>query len=193
MRKIILTGSAPYMTQWWADNKRKLDGYEIHSMNMSIIITMDKCKKWWYSNDFFKIHPEMWQLGQSWQGEVGGGCGKSLPNVQPIPDPRLIRYDRGNTSGTSLFNVIQHFGHEHLDIGNISEVNVVGCDLIYKEGEQNHFYIGGTPDPMRLGIELLKKNISYLQREYDKIGIKLYNLSPNQESLLTFARKSLEE
>jgi hypothetical protein len=178
-RKIIVTGSASYLPKWWNDNKHKLFEFDIHSINTSILITKDVCKQWWFSDDFFALHPEI---------------DKNIVCRDVIEFgmyPRVIEYDQGGTGGTMLFNVLQQLYNEHAHLKNISEVNIIGCDLIYKEGEQNHFYGNGTSDPMRLGLPLLQKNIEMFKSEYEKANIRLYNLSPQTESLLTFERRML--
>ena len=181
MSKIILTGSAPYFPKWWEEHKDKLKEFSIHSINNSVLLTKDVCDLWWCSYDFFAIHPEINP------NIVEERCF----NFRWAKGDWSIWYDKGETSGTMLFNVLEALGSSAVYYGEITEVNVIGCDLIYKEGEQNHFYGNGTPDPMRLGLPLILKNIEYFKDAFKKYGIGLYNLSPQPESLLTFERRVL--
>jgi hypothetical protein len=179
MKKIIITGSAPYLPKWWEENKDKLFEYEVYSINMSVLITKNVCKRWWYSEDFFILHPEI-----------------DISIVPPEATnwkwyPLPFEYNKGNTSGTMLFNVLRDLYNENLILNDIEEVNVIGCDLIYKNSLKSHFYENGTPDPMRLGIPLLRENIELFKLIYKESNIKLYNLSTQKESLLTFERRIL--
>ena len=177
MRKILITGSGPYLLSWWKAHEHKLKEYEIHSINTSVLITKENCERWWHSSDFYYFHPEIPQ-------NIVSESVKILPNVHEV-----VKYERKDTSGTMFFNALQHLINEHIQEKNIQEVNVVCCDLIY-EGDETHFYKGGTPDPLRLGEELLLANINFFKEEYKKRGVGLYNLCPEgKKSLLNFERK----
>lgn len=188
MRKIIVTGSAPYLPDWWKENKNKLSGFEVHSINTSILVTKDVCKKWWYSEDFFCCHPKI----DLEIVPLSIHCFNmpSLRGVYEFGKPPYLEYNR-DKGGTMLFNIIQHLYNENVEDKNIEEVNVIGCDLIYKEGQQNHFYGKGTPDPMRLGLDVIKENVEIFKQAYEKAGIRLYNFSTQGESLLTFEKRIL--
>jgi len=181
MRKIILTGSAPYLPDWWNENKDRLSEFEVHSINTSILITKDICKKWYCSADYFYFHPELNE----------NIVAKDVYVNTWYKYPWTIKYNRENTSGTMFFNVLEYLYNENVELKDLIEINVIGCDLVYKEGKNNHFYKGGTPDPMRLGLSLLKENVEFFKQEYKKMSISLYNLSTQSESLLTFERRML--
>lgn len=59
MKKIILTGSAPYLPSWWENSIHKIKNYDIFSINTSVLITKEVCVKWFYSTDFFQLHPNL--------------------------------------------------------------------------------------------------------------------------------------
>ena len=61
---------------------------------------------------------------------------------------------------------------------------IIGCDLIY-DREINHFYGCGTPDPLRLGEDALKKHLLELKYKYEATNCVIKNLSIHK-TLLPF-------
>lgn len=182
-KKIILTGSAPYLPVWWEINKSKLNGWEIYSINTSILVTKDVCSRWFKSTDFYHFHPSI----QDELVHVENRLCKNTDQHYWFP----FRYESNNTSGTMLFNALRNILNDAFWKDDTEEVGVIGCDLIYKPNETNHFYGAGTDDPMRLGIECISQNLLMFERAYSKMGILLFNLSTSSETLLPFKRKTL--
>lgn len=185
MKKIILTGSAPYLPSWWEINKPKLEGWLIYSINTSILVTKDVCSRWFKSTDFYHFHPDI-------QSELLS-VEERLSKYSIIQDYWFpFRYESNNTSGTMLFNALRDILNDAFWKDDTKEVGLIGCDLIYKPNEINHFYGNtGTDDPMRLGSECISQNLLMFKRAYSKLGISLFNLSPSKETLLPFERKTL--
>jgi hypothetical protein len=186
MKKIILTGSAPHFPSWWNSNVSKLDNWLIYSINTSALITNEKCCRWFKSTDFEYYHPEIDPVLIS---SIEGNVHKFL-NKQQYYFP--FRYESNNTSGTMLFNALRDILNDAFWKNDTTEVGLIGCDLIYKPDKINHFYGNtGTDDPMRLGLECISQNLLMFKKAYSKIGISLFNLSPEIETLLPFDKKTL--
>jgi len=197
-RKILVTGSAPYFPEWWKSNFNKLDGYEVHSINTSFLITRERCNKWIKSSDFFDLHRDI-------EPELSALERKLWPPPPPVPfDPSApppdptqtiswpFHYWRNGTSGTMLFNALLLILNQEFWYSDIGEVCVVGCDMIYSPDKINHFYGStGTNDPMRLGEQCLRANLNMFAHAFRKLNIEAYNLSPERETLLPFKRKTL--
>lgn len=196
MRRIILTGSAPYFEKWWRENESLIPlWYEIHSLNTSFLLTKERCKRWIKSSDFYLLHKDLEPILKPWDDKLN-------PPAPPSTDPPVPKhptvsiqwpfvYWRNETSGTMLFNALLEYVTDDFWWRQISEVNIIGCDLVYKEGQQNHFYGNGTPDPLRLGLDCIKCNLNMFKKLYERMGIGLYNLSPSEDTLLPFERKTL--
>lgn len=194
-RKILVTGSAPYFPKWWKDNKSKLDGFDVYSINTSFAITRERCNHWVKSSDFYELHRDI-------EADLGALERKLWPPTPPDPnappaDPTSVlcwpfHYWKNDTSGTMLFNVLNRLLNDEFWYSNVGEINLVGCDLVYNPNQVNHFYgSAGTNDPMRLGVECLKANLRMFSHAFWKFNIKAYNLSPSTETLLPFERKTL--
>lgn len=195
-RKILVTGSAPYFPIWWKTNISKLDEYEVHSINTSLVITYEKCERWFRSSDFFSLHPELEQILRPHMERIDDERRRKYPRPDPIHITHTISwpflYWKNGSSGTMLFNVLLEFLNDSFWSDNIEEVNLIGTDLIYKKDTINHFYgKTGTDDPMRLGLDCLQTNLNMFKMAFKRMGVKIFNLSPSTETLLPFDRKTL--
>lgn len=193
--KVLVTGSGPYLPEWWKENESKLDAYWVLSINTSILVTEKRCHYWYRSSDFHLFHNE--PIFQEYENRFHPKPDPSLPPPEPIEDPTHamdwpVKYYRGDTSGTMLFNVLQLLTNEDVWNDNIEEISLIGCDLVYKDNQVNHFYgPTGTNDPMRLGEIVLRANLRMFAQVFKKLNINAFNLSPAAETLLPFPRKTL--
>jgi hypothetical protein len=125
-RKILVTGSAPYFPKWWEDNKSKLDGYEVYSINTSFLITKERCSKWVKSNDFYELHRDIEPILRELESHLWPPTPPD-PNVPPLHPTQLIswpiEYWLNGTSGTMLFNALKGLLNEEFWYSNIEEVN----------------------------------------------------------------------
>ena len=67
----------------------------------------------------------------------------------------------------------------------------LGTDMTYTPDAQGntHFYGKGGPDPLRLGVENLKRFVATFAKRAKEQGVRLFNFSPaSRESLLTYDR-----
>lgn len=189
MRKIILTGSAPYFPDWWGVSAHKCENYDILSINTSVLITKDVCVKWFHSIDFFELHPNLEFELRPYEDIL---YKRSLANGYESTIDWPFHYWSNNTSGTMLFNALKIISNYSFWNDDLDEICLIGCDLIYKEDTVNHFYgHTGTNDPLRLGKECLIKNLNMFNRLFNKMGVKIYNLSTSPETLLPFEKKIL--
>jgi hypothetical protein len=73
----------------------------------------------------------------------------------------------------------------------------IGCDMVYSAaaGKTSHFYGQGTPDPLRNDITLqsLEAKSNRLMAHANMQNCAVLNLSPLQESRLTFPRLQFSE
>ena len=194
-RKILITGSAPYFPQWWKENVSKLEGYLVYSMNTSIMITHERANCWIRSSDFFDSHGDLKAFLDPIGKHLDVKFKEEHPVLTGVPMTEVawpFLYWKNKTSGTMLFNVLIEIANDFFWRDNTDEVSIIGCDLVYKENQKNHFYdSGGTNDPMRLGEDCLKINLRMFKMLYAKLGVGLYNLSPADETLLPFEKKIL--
>lgn len=195
MKKLLITGSAPYLPEWWKNNVIKLDEFEVYSLNTSILITYKRCDCWYRSDDFFDLHRDQEQFIRFHAPSIDARFRKKYP-APDLPHSTgsyswPFRYWDKGSGGTMLFDILSNFLNRSFWKNDVEEVDVIGCDLVYKDGQQNHFYKGGFNDPWRLGDDGLRVNLKMFKMAYDRIGVKLYNLSPSEETLLPFERKTL--
>jgi hypothetical protein len=189
MKRIVLTGSAPYFLNWWKDSSDNLCGYDIFSINTSVLITKDVCVKWNRSTDFFILHPDLESELKPYEDIIDK---KTVYNgYEPMFD-WPIHYWANDTSGTMLLNALKQMANYSFWKKDLCEICVIGCDLIYKDGIINHFYgASGTNDPIRLGKKCLIENLNMFKVLFEKLNVKIYNLSVETESLLPFDRKKI--
>ena len=69
------------------------------------------------------------------------------------------------------------------------DLYTIGCDLVYNN-DQPHFYGKGTPDPLRLGEDVLKNHLMDINNLYKKYGCSIKNLS-TYETLLPFDKENV--
>lgn len=186
MKKYLVIGSAPYIGEWYRKHGRKyLDkGYLLVAINNAWAISPDDVHIWIHSSDFKYRDGLVPQAGYDWI-EVGQ---KKAKRVQINENDKFkpYAYNKGRGSGTMILNTLCYLLNETLKGGEVCIVSLAGCDCVYKEGEKNHFYPGGTPDPLRYGEEWLVGELVRLRGFYEHEGCLLVNAGGHDETLLPF-------
>ena len=89
--------------------------------------------------------------------------------------------------GTMAFTALYWALGEHMP----SEIHILGCDMVYSDAGKTHFYVEGTPDPLRDDFtlrDLYAKSARFMCLAA-RNGCRTYNLS-DQSSKLCFPRHS---
>jgi len=192
-KNILITGSGPHLPEWWDKNVDKIKDYEVISINTSICITKERCNRWIKSEDYYYYHKDLVETLSLLEKKLKpfDKC-KGIPIIPVANYDWPFKYKRNGSGGIMFFNVLEGVINEAFWYNNIKEINIVGCDLIYKSGKINHFYgKSGTNDPMRMGIRWIEYNLKMFKHAFKLLNIPVYNLSLSEETLLPFPRKIL--
>lgn len=190
MKRILMVGSSPNGKEW-IDGNAIPDDVMVCPINNAWMLVKERMNRWYTAGDYVYYSPRFpseqdfkdyfWRLGAMNGGIVINSFLK-FPHWYPSP-----------CNGTMVLNVLYDLiNRNEAEKGEI-EIYIVGCDMVYKEGE-THFYGKGTNDPLRAGKEWLTRELGVLQcRLYDGTigGVKVYNLSTQADTLLPFKRANL--
>lgn len=183
VRKILLLGSAPYVSEWYTTHGEKYekDGFKLAAINNSWAVSPGNLQMWFRSEDYFFIPTTKKPTEEQRSGWV--------ETVEMLDFP--FYYQKRGGGGTILFNVICHL--MNMTFANKTKLwlSMAGCDLIYKPGAKNWFYGKGTPDPMRLGEQRLRDTLTMFKEMAEKFNCVLANAGGQEETLLPFARHEL--
>lgn len=180
--KYLVIGSAPYIIGWYRDNGRSVlsKGYRLVAINNSWAIDPDMIYLWIKSTDFLvkgTYIPE-YARRRIWENR----------EVYPSIDNPYMYEKRG--SGTMILNTLCYLLNRSISFKHKCKVVLSGCDCVY-EGEDTHFYDGGSPDPIRYGKEWLQTELLRIQDFYKQEGCQLFNISPSKKTLLPFKKVDL--
>lgn len=183
MRKYLVLGSALYVKDWYAANGAKYlaDGYLLCAINNAWAVDPQNLTQWYHSTDYFEFSRATTPpnaLRDKWIEVVAF---KTLP----------FWYSAGATGGTMVLNVLCHLLNRCHGTNYPAWIAVAGSDLIYKDGQQNHFYGAGRPDPMRLGKDLLSQQLLKIKERAEALKCTICNVGGQEETLLPFVRYSL--
>ncbi len=171
-KRILLIGSAPYMQSWISDNEEGIKHHFIYALNNAWALYPHRIHTWLYSSDFFKLpqtlKPTAEQMSE-WNTVV-----------KFLDAP--IWYNK-KESGTMILNALCHILNQNH--GTPFELRIAGCDLVYGKGK-DHFYEGGTPDPVLLGTDYLRTELERLKKKAERVGVDIYNVGGQTESILPF-------
>lgn len=188
-KRFLLIGSAPYMPEWWEQRGRGLraEGYAVAAINNAWSVPDDAPDIWIHPNDYYakspkEMHPPACQVARMW--EVGADIYRDRYGAP-------VTYSKRH-GGTMLLNALTFLLNMSLSNGGV-EIIISGCDLQYPQ-DKSHFYRGGTPDPLRAGIEWVREDLldiherqlPLLRREGHVLDV--YNASPLSHSVLPFPR-----
>jgi hypothetical protein len=187
-KRYLLIGSAPYMPEWWEQRGRRIrgEGYVLAAINNAWRIPEEPPDIWIHPIDYYKspkeMHPpapvvaRMWEVGAALYRERYGGP---------------VTYSRRH-GGTMLLNALTFLLNISVPDGGC-EIIISGCDLHYP-ASGSHFYSGGTPDPLRAGVEWIREDLLDIhERQLPALRraghvLDVYNASPLPESVLPFPR-----
>lgn len=188
-QRFLLIGSAPYMPEWWETRGRRLrvEGYVVAAINNAWRVPDETPDIWIHPNDYYRkspeeMHPPAAKVARMW--EVGA-------NIYRDQYGRPVTYSRRH-GGTMLLNALTCLLNISLSNGG-GQVIISGCDLQYPEASP-HFYRGGTPDPLRAGIEWIREDLLDIHERQlpalrrDGHVLDVYNASPLLDSVLPFPR-----
>lgn len=181
MSKVLIIGSAPYMSkwnhlQWFIDNE-----YEIATFNNSWKLVPDISKVCWHSSTDHR------------------SAGTYVPNkdelqrfrfvkIHKYKDPHLKLYEQKHT--TMFFNVLYYY----LFQGVYREIVVIGCDMTYKSPNGDTFYSNepnskAKNDPLnQLGETGLTTECTHAWELCQMKNVSVYNASKSTETRLLFPR-----
>lgn len=188
-QRFLLIGSAPYMPGWWEARGRQLraEGYVVAAINNAWRVPEEAPDIWIHPNDYYlkspeEMHPPASEVARMW--EVGADIYRDR-----YGEP--VTYSRRH-GGTMLLNALTCLLNLSLSNGGC-EIIISGCDLHYPEGGP-HFYRGGTPDPLRAGVEWIREDLLDIhERQLPALRraghvLDVYNASPLPNSVLPFPK-----
>jgi len=189
-RKVLLLGSAPYITEWWAEHGSWFvnRGWLVVAMNNAWRVPGDDLGYWLAPNDFVGDVPnvtiprndtlKMWS-----RAGYGENCWNRCGNWLYKPS-----WMKRTKVQTTFVTSMHHLMNEALLDGCELEVAVAGSDLVYPKDGPTHFYGQGTPDPLRFSEHMLRDELDHLERQYTAFRSKIYNAGGQEETLLPFER-----
>jgi len=182
MKKILLLGSAGYVKDWYAEHGARYlaDGHALYAMNNSWMIDPANLECWIHSEDYFMIPTNAKPSEKQRNGwyEV----------VRFMQTPF---YHGQREGGTMLLNSICHLLNHCFHSKQQLWLCIAGSDLIYKKDGRDHFYGKGTPDPLIMGIDNLRRDLEMIKVVAESLGHKVLNCGGQAETLLPFARFKL--
>lgn len=192
VRRILLLGSAPYITDWW--RKRKdvfLDaGWTIAAMNNAWRVPdPDDLDLWLAPNDFdmSKAPPDEIPRNariRKWTGkEQHAGSWNAQGNL--LWRPYWLMDRRVQTCGITL---PLHLINECVLDGCTPEIAIAGSDFFYPADGPTHFYGKGTPDPLRFTAQQLRQGLVRLAAVVTKERGRIWNAGEQRDTMLPFLR-----
>ncbi|MBV9924322.1 MAG: hypothetical protein JOZ96_04710 [Acidobacteria bacterium] len=188
-KRFLLIGSAPYMPEWWARRGRALraEGYVLAAINNAWRVPEEAPDIWIHPNDYYaksprEMHPPAAAVERMW--EVGADVYRDRYGAP-------VTYSRRH-GGTMLLNALTCLLNISVTEGG-GEIVISGCDLNYPAAG-SHFYTGGTPDPLRAGVDWIREDLLDIhERQLPALRraghvLDVYNASPLLESVLPFPR-----
>ena len=112
---------------------------------------------------------------------------KRVINEQSETD-QSSKFDK--MSDASLLKYLKYFNNIMGDISR--DLQDFSSDLIYNKNK-SHFYNGGTNDPLRLGVDLLKTYLDNLKNSFVFSHNLIFNLSEETDTLLPFDKISTDD
>lgn len=161
------------MWEWYFMNGKKyLDaGYLLCAINNAWKVDPANLRLWFRSADYFVVAKNIPD------DEVRS---KWIENAFVMTEPFFYKKKE---AGTMLLNVVCHLLNNAHYNGVKIEIAIAGSDLVYYNDWRDHFYEGGTPDPMRLGREYLVEQLNLIKKHAEKIDCKIYNVGGQEETL----------
>ena len=177
--KCLLVGSGWYVKDWWDQHHEQFNFNRIFAMNNAFLVTKEKTSHWYIPSDF--IYHKNYDLTPFKINRLGLSVSSYF-----LEKPHWY-WDPNN--GTTILNCLYDILNRSILNEYKVELYTIGCDLVYNK-EQSHFYGNGTPDPLRLGEDALKKHLIDINNLYISYGCSIKNLSTH-ESLLPFDRENI--
>ena len=184
--KYLVIGSAGYIVDWYKVNGKKYleAGYELVAINNAWSIDPDSLTYWVHSTDYLSVAKN--------KPDIKTRAKLKKVEFTSVPYKGKFKYAyKKQGSGCMILNTLTNLINKAVNEKVLIEVCLAGCDAIYKKAGQDHFYKGGTPDPVRFGEQYLKTGFKEIQGFYDAEGCQIYNVGGQEETLLPYARKSL--
>ena len=192
MCSYLVVGSAPYVPEWLKQNRSELNrrGVEFCPINNAWCLFEPRdISIWTYPCDLPKRGTRLPSKEQM----------SSMSDVREFMPKFYRRTYNGNTKKQNVtwqksFTMMIDTVYMLINADKATKIYVVGCDMIYNYSKDDYFYgndpkCKGTPDPMRHGRECILAELNRLNDYAKERNIEIYNLSPQDESLLPFKRK----
>jgi|688.fasta_scaffold06172_8 hypothetical protein len=190
--KYLIFGSAWYIENWCEQNNQYFDDGCLVTINNSIKVVSKyrSVHRWYVGTDFFikKYHEDP-------QFNIHEYC-----NFYNFGYPSIISGDfltrpygyYCSQGGTMILNVCYDLLNKSMLRHEKCTIGIIGCDLIYNKNK-SHFYNGGTNDPLRLGVDLLKTYLDNLKNSFVFSHNLIFNLSEETDTLLPFDKISTDD
>lgn len=178
LRKVLLLGSAAYLTEWWEQHRDAYvnSGFAIVAMNNACQVVGDDCHLWLVPNDYSGSHSAAEYIPTN-KGGIAGATNKARNWVD--------RPYWSHCPTTIMTSSVCHLLNEAVRDGCQIEVHLAGCDMVYS-GDKTHFYGNGGKDPLRYQPRDLQRAQDEIQQAYSRHGCKIFNAGGQTETRLVF-------
>jgi hypothetical protein len=177
--KCLLIGSGWYVKDWWDSYNERFEFNYVFAMNNALLVTKEKTTHWYIPNDF--IYNKNYDLTSFKINNIGLNITSYF-----LEKPHWYWDPNG---GTTVLNCLYDILNRSILNDYKVDLYTIGCDLIYSNNV-THFYGNGTPDPLRLGEDILKKHLTELDILYKSYGCSIKNLS-TYKTLLPFDKENI--
>ncbi len=183
MKKILLLGSAPYITDWYEKNGQKYiqDGFILCALNNAWMVSPNEVRVWFKAEDFGMIktskipskdYESKWITISRWNDV-----------------PFFYTNRRG---GTMLLNVLCHLINESFYNRERLFIAIAGSDLTYS-ARNSWFYGNGNPDPLNFSEQFIKESLAHIKYASECLGHTIVNVGGQDQSTLPFARFNIDD
>lgn len=184
MRKYLVIGSAPYIRTWFSEYGERMinAGFKLCPINNAWAIAPDHIHIWFHSTDFKHVghiipaHKDI----QKW-------------DIKETRDEDYTPYTYNKKgSGTMILNVLCDLLNRTVSAGERCIVAIAGSDCVYDRLGRDHFYEGGTPDPVRYGDKWLISELCRIGAYYTQERCVIVNVGGQKRTLLPFTTQNVE-
>ncbi len=184
-RDVLLLGSAPDATEWWARHGAAYidEGYAVVAVNNAWRVPGQWLDLWLKPNDYRD------SAGEAPPPDVPRNEGLTGPGINRYGNWRISPWWHPGDVQLSLIDALFHLLNEAVADRVGLTVHVAGADMIYPpagSGRPSHFYGTGAPDPERYTDAQLARALGGVDQAYMVAGAELYNASDQKQTRLPF-------
>lgn len=185
MKKFLILGSAPELPEWWKlHGEDAVDcGFTVVAINNAHAGITVVPNVWIRSADYFRTSPRKMHPSRLRRRKMNE---QVCPYVFSARDP--VRHADITRSTMALNAIIWAMNRIIIEDDGSGIIVTACCDMVYG-GTKTHFYDGGSPDPLYVGMEWIRSELRRLMDIASGIrGMIIRNASFPGPSELPFDR-----